>query len=184
MHYLHKILVYIPDAVSDSDSHDRNDMTVKIRDHAESETESFYEDVYDWRETSTAGRWQNSYPQNVIYAADDVEFFIRELKSCVNDQKVVVEQLMRDLKKDIGTDLEDITKKIWAMKKGYGEDIGKFNVIPYMFYKLASLLYGKYRCDSYFYNTHDYTSRLYDSDIEAVKENPEDWAIVLFDNHN
>ena len=86
MHYLHKILVYIPDAVTDRDNYERSELIDAIRTHAENTTEEFYQSVFDWRETDSAGSWSDEYPVNVLLAQDDVEQFIRELFGARNSQ--------------------------------------------------------------------------------------------------
>ena len=43
MHYLHKILVYIPDVVSDRRDYEKTELLEAIRNHAENQTESYYE---------------------------------------------------------------------------------------------------------------------------------------------
>ena len=53
MHTLHKILVRLHGGnvpVADPED-DRSTKISAVRSYAESETECFYQDVYDWRET-------------------------------------------------------------------------------------------------------------------------------------
>lgn len=174
MHCLHKILVYIPDVGSDDPR--------SIRDYAESSTDCFYEQAFDWRETRTAGRWEEVYPENVIFAKDSPERFISELNAAIDGQKSEIDCALKHLTENVSTGLPALVKAIWE-KDGEIKD-GKYDLNPYYFHKLADLLYGEYGFDSMLYNTHSYTARLYSNDIEAIKKEPEKWALVIFDYHN
>ena len=79
MHALHKILVYIPEAVSDPKNYTRQELINEIRLYAEMNTDDFYLTVFDQRTTETAGRWENLYPVNVLFAKDDIAKFLQEL---------------------------------------------------------------------------------------------------------
>lgn len=48
---------------------------------------------------------------------------------------------------------------------------------------LKKIDYGEYNCDSYIFNTNGRTARIYPEDIEQIKQEPEKWAIVMFDYH-
>ncbi len=181
MHYLHKILVYIPDAVSDRSGCDREALLRKIRTYAEEATECFYEDVYDWRETESAGRWGREYPINVLLAEDDPQLFEKELASVMENQKAETLGYLAQLKNTVGTDLDRITGVIQNCTGCTDNTDG--TTLAYFLYCLAAHLYGEYRCDSGFYNTRKYTARLYPADIEAAGAKPEDWALVIFDYH-
>ena len=72
MHYLHKILVFIPYVIeSCGEISNKSDLMNEIRVYAECETEPYYTMAFDWRETQTAGRWENEYPENVLLAEDN-----------------------------------------------------------------------------------------------------------------
>ena len=184
MHYLHKILVYIPDAVTDRDNYERSELIDAIRTHAENTTEEFYQSVFDWRETDSAGSWSDEYPENVLLAQDDVDQFIRELFGARNSQFDEIQYSLEQLENTVGTDLKHIAEHI-IQKRKYLEEADGFSVMtPYYLHCVAALLHGEYRSNSYFYNTHDYTAFLYPEDINAIKKSPADWALVMFDYHN
>lgn len=69
MHYIHKILVK-------TNSKDKDE----IRGQAVEETEQFWNTVYDWRETDTAGKWSDKYPDNVIIGSEDIEALIKAVE--------------------------------------------------------------------------------------------------------
>lgn len=132
MHFLHKILVYIPDVIIS----DKKELISDIRDYAERETECFHGQVFDWRETATAGRWETIYPENVLLAADNVERFIKELKECRNIQQENTDIYFTKVTNIIGTNLRDITKKLQS------DSSGMSSIAAYHLYCLSKLLYG------------------------------------------
>lgn len=182
MHYLHKILVHIPDTCANKN--DRESLIDAIRSYAESVTDSFYEQAFDWRETVTAGRWDDEYPENVLLASEDPERFVQEMEDVIAQQKQEIDYLLAQLREKVGTDLYSITDGLWKRRSVFtGEADPSEALAPYNLHCLADFLYGEYRCDSCFYNTRSYTARLYAADIDAVKETPDDWALVMFDYH-
>lgn len=185
MHYLHKILVHIPDVtLFPNDKMDEKELLESIRLYADNKTEDFYQQAFDWRETDSAGRWSHEYPQQVYLAASDVDWFIKELEAVMQIQRGEIDQCFSELKRTVGSNLETIINGIWD-QNAYGETNNGFSVMtPYYLQNIACHLYGQYRCDSYFYNTHDYTARLYKSDLEKVRQEPDKWALVMFDYHN
>lgn len=184
MHYLHKILVHMPSAEIEYKDTDRDELVYNVRSYAEDETESYYEKAFDWRETSTAGRWSDEYPENVLFAAEDIERFIDELKDCVSSQKREVYTGLSRIKDTVGTDLNRIVDGLLSMDS-YNDSKDGFNhMTSYYLLDVSSKLYGVYECDSFFYNTCDYTSRIYSSDFDRIRENPDEWALAMFDYHN
>lgn len=184
MHYLHKILVYIPDAVADSDGMNRDELLNAVHTYAENETESYYGQAFDWRETSSAGHWSSSYPVNVLLASDDLALFMEELDNCQQVQRTEVNASLQELKKTVGTDLVQIVEGIWERNWEDEPNCGFTFMTAYYLHNLASLLYGTYYADSCFYKAHECTARLYRSDMETVRDKPESWALVVFDYHN
>lgn len=184
MHFLHKILVHIPDITNTSDEMNRKELLQQIRLYADSATEDFYQQAYDWRETESAGRWSAEYPQQVYLAAEDTEWFIKELQWIMDTQREDINACMEQLRATVGTDLEKVIDTIWEYDP-YGEQgNGVGMMLPYYLHNIACHLHGNYRCDSYFYNANQYTARIYKSDIEKVRQEPEKWALVMFDYHN
>lgn len=185
MHYLHKILVYIPDAVSVEDEMIREEKMDRIRSYADEQTSDFYGSVFDWRETDCAGRWSSEFPQNVIFAADDIDAFITQVELGISNQKRELASCLKYLKESVGTDLEGIIKGELECKTQYGESVNGFGVMTsYYLHIISSLLYGEYRSDSYIYNSHGYTARIFPEDIDSIRQEPENWALVMFDYHN
>ena len=80
MHILHKILVYNEDGF---DSMAENERISSARSMAENSTDSYFGDVYDWRETETAGAWSEEYPKQVYFADENLEWFINEIKESI-----------------------------------------------------------------------------------------------------
>lgn len=185
MHYLHRILVHIPSVTNSStETMCRTELLDNIRSYADHETEDYYQFAFDWRETDSAGRWSSEYPENVILAEDDVENFIQELLLVMEARNSEIQKCLAQLKNSVGTDLEKIIQGLQE-RKGLVDSKNGFDCMtPYYLYCIAAHLHGNYRCDSYFYNTHEYSSCLFQDDIDKIKENPKDWALVMFDYHN
>ena len=186
MHFLHKILVHIPSAITADEYTSREEILSAVKNHARNETESFYEQAFDWREDQSAGRWEAEYPQQAYVASDDLEWFMKELAEVQTQQKGEIDWAVAQLTSAVGIDLKHIVEGLWN-RDGRNFDPTKSDGISCMaaFYlrNIADALYGTYRCDSYFYNTHDYTARLYQSDLDMIRQEPENWALVMFDYH-
>lgn len=174
MHCLHKILVHVPDYVENDESLD--EQKEEIRAAAEFGTEDFFEDVFDWRETDSAGRWQEEYPKQVYLASDDTDWFIKELLAVKSMQEGDIESCITQLRKTSGLDLEAIRKKI--------DEQGCGSMTAYYLLHLSKLLYGKYDFESGFYNLRDGTAKVSEEIIEEIKSKPKDWALVMFDYHD
>lgn len=166
MHALHRILVRI------SDNWDNEVSAKEVRDFAVQRTEEFFNIVYDWRETDTAGRWSVHYPNNVIFSCDDIDRFIDELKTAAEYQAEEKNRCLGLVKKEMGTEIIDeiVFGKQTHMSAYYLNQLGK-------------IVYGEYYFDSMFYNTAEYNSIVNEKLIEEVKEHPDDWAMVFFDYH-
>lgn len=184
MHFLHKILVHVPSAITMDEETSREEVLEAVTRRARDETESFYEQAYDWREDDSAGRWSDEYPQQAYLASEDLEWFMKELNDIQIGQKFEINTALQMLRESVGTDLTVIVPQLWDRDgKNYDPEKGVTEMSAYYLRVLAQLLYGEYRCDSCFYNTQTYTARLYPSDLNEIKEHPEDWALVMFDYH-
>lgn len=144
MHYLHRVLVHLPSAGLDYKNNDRDELIHAVRSHAETETENYYGRAYDWRETSTAGRWSSVYPENVIFAADDLDRFIEELDDCLAAQKREVYSNLSRLNETVGTDLGKIVDGVLALED-YSDNKDGFDFMtPYYLHEISSRLHGDY----------------------------------------
>lgn len=185
MHYLHKILVYIPDAVSAGAEMTREEKMDAVRRYADEQTADYYGSVFDWRETDCAGRWKSEFPKNVIFAADDLDGFITQVELAIDGQKTEIEMCLRFLKEKNPTDLEGLIKGELARKSQFEETTDGFTMMTsYYLYAIASLLHGEYRSDSYIFNLQNYTARIFPEDIDGIRQAPDNWAMVMFDCHN
>lgn len=184
MHYLHKILVHIPDAIDVVEETPREEILSAVTSYARNETERFYEKAYDWREDDSAGGWVEEYPQQAYLASEDLEWFIKELENVLHTQKAEITFALDHLKDTVGTDLLQIVSKLWS--RDVRSDASSLNTTAMPAYHLrvlAELLYGEYRCDSCFYNTTENTARLFQRDLDEIRQNPSEWALVMFDYH-
>lgn len=178
MHALHKILVKVS-----------QDTTVEeARAEAESATQEFGSGiefaanaypVYDWRETDTAGRWEDEYPTNVIFSRDDLDKFIGELRDCMDAQRSAIDHNLKILKRynSDGVRLKSDIDKI--VNDAYEYGVGSMALLA-----LAELVDGRYTFDSGFFDTTFYTAKINEKTIERVEKAPNEWALVMFDYHN
>lgn len=177
MHYLHKILVYIPDAMRPYRNDETYDLKSAIRIYAEESVGDAYCSESEYRETETAGKWQDDYPENILFAKDDQDRFVRELM----EVKVYQYQALSCLEKYGSTDLAVIIPKVEAMDDPNSSKNSLCFLIPEQIKSIAALLSGSYTCASCFYNTHTNCGRIYQEDISSAANHPENWALALFD---
>lgn len=174
MHYLHKILVHIPRDLLD-DGFTREELMSMAQSDGESVIMEY--DPYIWERGYKIGpgRWEDDYPQKAYLASDDLAWFLNELEEVLAFQKEHIDRYVRHLTDAFGSDLTVIVEKLWE------KDVVITDLDIIRFSLLAQLLHGDHFCDSHFYNAERRTSRLYPSDIELIKQNPEEWALVMFD---
>lgn len=181
MHVLNKVLVYKEEGFDFSvPEEERID---EARSIAENETEDYCGPVYDWRETDTAGRWSDEYPKQVYFAQDDIEWFIEEINEALNSQRLELNTYMKELKEKMGTDLEKVVSVLMGDAQSSENNNTANGFLSFALLKIAKLVYGDYNCDSYIYSTADHTARIWPEDIEQIKQEPNKWAMVMFDYH-
>lgn len=173
MHFLNTILVKLTNKLS-------NEEYIKYaRNIAEEETEQFIYDVFDWRETDTAGRWADEYPVNVILGKTEQERFIEELEKCLNYRTNKIKQYLSYLKVENGSsDIETISENI--IKE---EDTDRTRLSEFYFTRLATLLNGEYAYYSVFFDTTELNSKISIAKIEKIKNEIDQYALVFFDHH-
>lgn len=101
MHALHCILARLPDGAAGTDP---EELKAEARSVAMSETEYYYEDVFDWRTEEDAGRWADEFPgQGVVLGLEEPERF-RELLIRFKDRplEMALEELRWLLVEDVG----------------------------------------------------------------------------------
>jgi len=168
MHTLHRILVN----TENLKTQDKN----TTRDFADTETQDFYGTVFDWRETDNAGIWSNEFPDNVLLGSENLELIIQQIERCQELQKEEINHYLKLVKEKLGDSLTTITEVASNKSEEISHQL-------YLLKKLASLLYGEYTFDSYFYDLDARTSKITSDTIDKIKQSPENWALVLFDYH-
>lgn len=172
MHMLHKILV--PLSERELNSMSREDLIYEARSIAEDSTDYFADSVFDWRETDTAGRWENDYPVNVLFSGDDLSRFIKELEETRGYQDEEISRHLKEICKT-SSDLREIRSAI--------DDPGSSWQLSYHLQALAEMLSGFYTFESGFYHVDTASSRVTQGLIEQVRATPNKWALVMFDYH-
>ena len=183
MHYLHKILVHIPRDMIEL-GFTREELIGMAQISGESVLMEYDPDILERGYKIGPGRWEDDYPQGAYLASDDLDWFLKELEEAVALQKAEIDRYLCFLTEDLGTDLTIITEKLWNRTEDH-EERSEVDTSLSAFYlsSVAEILCGKYRHDSHFYNTERRTAHLYPSDIELIKQNPEEWALVMFDHY-
>ena len=181
MHILHKILVYKEEGFDFLVS--EKERISEARSIATSETEDYYGSVYDWRETDTAGRWTEEYPKQAYFAKDDIDWFVKEINEAIASQKCELNSYLTELKEKVGTDIEKMVSVFMGDTQLCEVANVNYSFLPFALWKIARITYGEYNCDSYIFNTNGHTARIYPEDIEQIKQEPEKWALVMFDYH-
>ena len=172
MHMLHKILVPLSERELNSLSHE--DLIDEARSTAEDDTENYYDTVFDWRETVTAGRWEIDYPVNVMLSRDDLSRFIKELEETREYQDAEISRYLKEICKT-SSDLREICSAI--------DEPGSSWQLSYNLQVLAEMLAGVYTFESGFYHVDTASSRVTQGLIEQVRATPNKWALVMFDYH-
>lgn len=178
MHVLVNHLVRIPTVAERFafDEVDREDTADALRRYAEDQTECFCDDAFDWRETETAGGWADEYPENVLFAVDAPEAFTKRLVEIRNRQKETINSCLRQVVESCGT--TDLAKIVEKCKGSNGDFMARGYLCG-----LADNLGGRFTFESEFYNCEDAEATITDETLEKIRRNPEEWAIVLFDQH-
>lgn len=167
MHILHKILVRLEPSNDSKEQLIRN-----ARRTAENATSDFGDDVYDWRETDTAGRWGSEYAPNVLFAKDNLDRVLKEIEETETMQRSTMLHY-RDQVKTRGATIDDLFDTLY-----------EHPACAWELKQLAKLLYGEYDFDSGFFDAEDYTARIDKYTYQKIKKNPSAWALVMFDYHS
>ena len=182
MHALHKILVYVPEVPMDI-ACSQADMVLNIRDYAANMTEGYQGYVFDWRETDTAGRWSQIFPENVLLGSEGTSMIERELLEAAEAQKNELEESIQSLAAWQNGNVPQMAHNLWNIRADSTPDNLSEYLAPYMFLKIGKLVYGEYTFDSCFYDTCANTARITEQTLEKVNAAPSEWALVLFDYH-
>lgn len=185
MHILNKILVNVKALLGDTADMDRSEVMNMVRDHAEQETDYFYEDAYDWRETDTAGRWAQTYPENVLLGSENPEQLREEIVDAETAQKEELDTSLKMLEGYARMPFNELVQTLWERRGSLPVDASSFaaDMATYHIKKIAKLLSGEYFYDSFFYDANEYTARISPNTYKKIQENPGDWALVFFDQH-
>lgn len=148
MHYLHRILVYIPDICSVGKNYP-GATKQQIRSYAKYQTECFDGHAFDWRETMTAGRWGYEYPENVLLAADNPERFQKELQTAQSFQQEAMNQALKYLEDNDYLDLKKLAAAVMEDAQDSPNTQHSLSMAAYYLGCFADLIKGTYlRCIS------------------------------------
>lgn len=142
MHYLHRILVYIPDICSVGKNYP-GATKQQIRSYAKYQTECFDGHAFDWRETMTAGRWGYEYPENVLLAADNPERFQKELQTAQSFQQEAMNQALKYLEDNDYLDLKKLAAAVMEDAQDSPNTQHSLSMAAYYLGCFADLIKGK-----------------------------------------
>lgn len=153
MHYLHRILVYIPDICSVGKNYP-GATKQQIRSYAKYQTECFDGHAFDWRETMTAGRWGYEYPENVLLAVDNPERFQQELQTAQSFQQKAMNQALKYLEDNDYLDLKKLAAAVMEDAQDSPSTQHSLSMAAYYLGCFADLIKGTYlNCSvQYVYN--------------------------------
>ncbi|ACM61483.1 hypothetical protein B0S90_2758 [Caldicellulosiruptor bescii] len=186
MHYVHFILVNVPELKEELELNDFDNIKEEIRNYAEEQTSVYSDIVYDWRETETAGRWADEFPENVVLGSEQPEKVREILDRIRRNQQEEIENYVSTLKEhgwidSSGNFTVSVSKLIEEAQKGLSSNNHLF---LYCLSKLMAYLSGEYLSNSFFFSTYHGTAYLDDTVYEEVYKKPEQFAFVIFDYHN
>lgn len=154
MHTTHTILVNLKYAEITQES--------EVIHYAESATEDYQHDVFDWRTV-----------QDIIIGSNKPDKLLSLLEQCCDAQQKQITQCLKVLNNNLGDSLSQIVSTL-----------SNDNTFTLEFNELAKLLAGEYTFESGFFDIEYCTSRIDKDILQAVREAPENYALVLFDCHN
>lgn len=179
MHALHKILVYIPN-VTIGDDFDREDLIEAIRDQAVSDTECYEGVVFDLRNTDTAGNWSEDFPCNVLLSKDNYDVFISEIYDSCERQRMLYESTLSKIKMLVGYNIFESGSKVFGVNSNLESNYD----LSYRLGILGDLAGGHYTFESEFYDTNASTAKITENTINLVRDDPNNWALVMFDYYH
>ena len=171
MHDLYTILVNIKDLEKRIGRAPTKD---DIRYFAEDITEEHYGILFDYRETDTAGAWEDLYPDNVILGSDNSDRVTEELVKLDQQRKNIIKYNASQIFGKLHTSAITM-EHIEAMAKD------KHGEVSLHLRYLGEILNGKCTTEVGFWDTTMYSSFV---DLERYLPNIEDYALVYFDYHN
>ena len=154
MHTTHIILVNLEYAELNQES--------KIIHYAENATDVFQHYAFDWRTV-----------QDVIIGSNKPDELLNLLEQCLDTQQQQITQYLKVLNNNLGDSLSQIVSTL-----------SNDNTFTLEFNELAKLLAGEYTFESGFFDTEWCTSRIDEDTLQAIRESPENYTLVLFDCHN
>lgn len=179
MHTLNRVLVRIygeNNLLHLTEKDTREEVIEAARSWAEAETDDFYPRVFDYRETDTAGRWANEYPENVLLSKENICGFIKELEKSLEFQLDEMKYHLDNICK-VSVNIKELFDLEYNARTEHA------TVPTWDLLRLSELMFGIYSCDSGFYDTDEYGAKITKKTIDKVKESPDDWALVMFDYH-
>ena len=207
VHYLHAVLVRLPDGVGPEEA------VEEARQAAVGAIECYGEgEVWDWHEDD-AGRWADEFPRRgVVLGCADRELFLELLEEW---RQAPLEHALKEAAWLAGDDwgwrpLEDVEPggfrvfehpdngrngRYWSARPmpwpGSAEEMVRrlwsepgFSMWAYRFAKAVRLAAGDYVSDSHFYSVPDEEPKISEETLQDAREHPERYALVFLDLHN
>ena len=195
MHTTHAILVSIPYAAKSADKNlsemTKEEIKEMVINYATEETERFAGQAYDSRSLLDDEEDEREYGNPVVFANEDWKTFEEILIEKDRGQKAEAKFTLEYLKETAGSiDVYEILNNLLlandrtASRESVDPDAWRWDYLnqgSFALKQIADLIRGTYFFDSRFYDTSRDTALV--PFIDQLKENPADWALVLFDCH-
>jgi len=147
----------------------------EIRWAAEEALTPYEGDVWDWyANISSAGRWSEIYPRNVIRATD-TDFF--DIVDHLNDAQKNEMEFYTGNDED-GRRLKSISEYISEYKNNCTSSMQSFYLLQF-----AKLVYGAFTTESHIFDYEYGSSKITEKRISEYKSDKDYYAIVLVDIH-
>ena len=167
MHTLTRIVMRMPAEYLYADLATRQRI---CRNIADENLESYEDVVWDYHSLADAGCYSDRYPVNAMFARENIEKFINELKECKRHQDAEIKSCTDYFGLDAS--LRSIIASCQSSDRN-----------AYEFQTLAEFVCGQFTCISGFYCVDDMTARITDELMERIRRYPTEWAMVLIDCH-
>ena len=109
----------------------------------------------------------------MLFRSNKPDKLLSLLEQCRDAQQKQITQCLKVLNNNLGDSLSQIVSTL-----------SNDNTFTLEFNELAKLLAGEYTFESGFFDIEYCTSRIDKDILQAVREAPENYALVLFDCHN
>nr|WP_303182500.1 hypothetical protein [Lachnoclostridium phocaeense] len=171
---IHNILVYLPDLSKGKNSINPIILSSRAGAYAEKALAFFEPAVFD-QKAPVQYSFMDRYETHVMMGTFYKNYSIEVLKDVLSFQQSEITYCLSMIKAETGMGLKEIFDDLYSTDPRLD-----YTYIMEYIRCAAQFLSGEYQISSRFYNTKKKTARLLPEDIDAIRQHPEDWALVKF----